>query len=290
MNKLSSFLLMVVIAVVVSYGTIRFVDRGNPSASQTAAKESTYDRIMRTRTVRCSYLIWPPYMNRDVTTGKLSGVYYDLLERMGKDWAVKIDWVEEVGAANRFEGFKTGRYDLLCSPTGGTAERTAVSDFSIPFVYESFYLYARAGDTRFDNAYEKLNDEHVTLMTQDGYMGATISKSEFPKAKLSSLPELSSNIEILTNVEMGKADAAVCDASMGYDFMRNNQGKIKRVSGHPLRVAGETIPLPIGEDRLRSKINSTLTYYLDSGVIEKILTANGLTTNKILYVAKPYAE
>ncbi len=290
MNKFSSVLMMALIAVVASYGTMRVADRGNSPASQSAVKESTYDRIMRTRTIRCGYFIWFPYMNRDVNTGKLSGVFYDLMERIGKDWAVKVDWAEEVGISSRFEGFKTGRYDLVCSPTGASPERAAVSDFSIPFVYEVFYLYVRAGDVRFDNAYQKLNDEHITLVTQDGYMGATITEAEFPKAKRYSLPELSSDTEILMNVEMGKADAAVFNASSAYDFVKNNQGKIKRVLGSPLQALGETIPLPIGEDRLRSKINTTLTYYLDSGVIEKILTVNGLTADKVLRVAKPYAE
>ncbi|MDD3182929.1 MAG: transporter substrate-binding domain-containing protein [Alphaproteobacteria bacterium] len=284
-NKLS---IAAIILSLLALGANYLPKSGEPSSQQAPVKESTYDRIMRTKTIRCAYLVWPPYMTRDATTGKLGGVYYDVLERMAKDWSMKVDWAEEVGTANRFEGFATGRYDMLCSPVGATPERTAVSDFSIPMGYQPFYLYARADDMRFDNAYNKVNDQSITLLTLDGYMAAAIIKSEFPNAKLLSLPNLSSDADVLMSIQMGKADASVCDPSLSGAFLKNNPGKMKQVDGPPIRILGETISFPLNEPQLRAKINTTIQFYLDTGVIDKILTANTLTPEKLLRVAKPY--
>lgn len=283
-NKLS---ILAIVLAVLALGSNYLSGQSQPT-TQKQVKESAYDRIMRTKTIRCAYLVWPPYMTRDTTTGQLGGVYYDLLERMAKDWSMKVDWAEEVGTANRFEGFAAGRYDMLCSPVGATPERTAVSDFSIPMGYQPFYLYARADDTRFDNAYDKANDPAVTFLTLDGYMASTIIKSEFPHATMKSLPNLSSDSEVLMSIQMGKADASVCEASMASAFIQNNPDKIKRVAGPPVRVAGETISFPLNEPALKTKINTTMQYYLDTGVLDKILTANTLTPEKFLRVAKPY--
>lgn len=284
-NKLS------VIAIVLSLlalGSAYFPKQGEPATQQTPVKESVYDRIMRTKTIRCAYLLWPPFMTRDMNTGKLSGVYYDLMERMAKDWSMKINWTEEVGAANRFEGFATGRYDMLCSPVGATPERTAISDFSLSFTYVPFYLYVRADDTRFDRAYEKANDENVSMITLDGYMAATIIKSEFPKAKLTTLPNLSTDADILLSIQMGKADASVCDSIMASDYIKNNPGKVKRAEGPPVRFSTETIAFPLSEPQLRVKLNTTLQYYLETGVMDKILMRYDLGPDKLLRAAKPY--
>ena len=286
-NKLS---ILAIVLSVIALGSNYLPKTGEQATQQTQVKESVYERIMRTRTVRCAYLIWPPYLNKDTNTGKLSGVYYDLMERMAKDWSMKIEWAEEVGAANRFEGFATGRYDLLCSPVGGTAERTSVSDFSRPFVYHPFSLYAREGDNRFDNNHAAANNSEITLATLDGYIGAAITKRAFPNAKVTSLPNLSTESDILLGLSMGKADAAVCDAVMAQDYIKNNPGKIKRVAGPPVSISTETIALPVGEPTLRQKINISLDYYLDTGVIETILNTNGLEHGKVLRIAKPYQE
>jgi ABC-type amino acid transport substrate-binding protein len=282
---------LAVLALVVSLASfaVSFSHRGGEATvAQAPVKESAYDRIMRTRTVRCAYIVWPPYLNRDANTGKLSGVYYDLLERMAKDWGMKVDWVEEVGAGNRFEGFATGRYDLVCAPSGGSPERTNAADFSRPFVYHPFFLYARADDNRFDNNYDAANDPSITMQSIDGYIGASIIKQKFPKAKLSSLPNLSTDSEVLLAIAMKKADASVCDSIMATDFIKNNSGKIKRVPGEPVRYSSETIPLPLNETQLRQKIDISLGYYLETGVIDGILNDNGLDSGKVLRVAKPY--
>src|SRR5687768_13014071 len=77
----------------------------------TAPRESVFAKILNTRTIRCSYLIYSPYFRKDPNTGRLSGIFHDVMEEIGKNAGLKIEWVEQVGYENIFPGLKAGRYD-----------------------------------------------------------------------------------------------------------------------------------------------------------------------------------
>lgn len=282
--KTTVALVLSIIAVVMAVNLMMIT----PEAQTVVAKSGAYDRIMKDRVIRCAYQAWPPFIIKDPNTGKIGGVYADLFDLIGHDLSLKIDWVEEVGSATMFEGFKTNRYDMLCSPVTSSPERALVSDFSRPIAYVPFYLYAREGDVRFDNAYEKANSEEIAMMAMDGDFTAIAQAELFPKAKKTALPNMTNGGDILVGIASGKADAAINDPSIAEVFIKNNPGKIKRVAGPPLRFPSLNIAMPIGEDRLRALVDTTLTNYLEVGKVDKILNAYGLDETKILRVAPPY--
>lgn len=263
--------------------------QGQPTQT-TQTKETTYERVMRTKTLRCGYFVTPPYIQIDPNTKTMTGAYYDLVEKMGQDWGIKIEWAEEVGTASMFEGLKTGRYDLLCSPNTLTATRTLIADFSRAIVYNPFYLYVRENDHRFDGALDKANDESITMLSYDGYFGATIIKDDFPKAKLVSLPDLSNDTDILLGVSTGKADAGICGNIVASNFIKNNPGTIRRVGGPPLRFPSLGLAFAKGEEQLKAMINASLTYYQETGVTEKILNKYDLDEARLFRPATPYKE
>lgn len=251
-------------------------------------KETHYERILRTKTIRCAYMLSPFFMVKDPNTGKMSGVYYDLVEKIGEDLGVKIEWAEEVGAASMYEGFQTNRTDMLCSPNTIAPNRLLKADMTRPIGYLPYYLYVRDGDMRFDNAYDKANDSAITMMTFDGYYGAVLMKEYFPKAKSISLPDLTNDIDVLLGLSAGKADAAVCSSLIASEYMENNPNKLRKVIGEPIRYPSLLLALPLGEEKLKTVINLSLTYYLETGVVEKILTKHKLDPVKFLRVKKPY--
>jgi ABC-type amino acid transport substrate-binding protein len=54
-------------------------------------KPSAYDRVIVSGTIHCGYFLWPPFIEKNVNTGKLSGLSYDLMEEIGKQLSLKID-------------------------------------------------------------------------------------------------------------------------------------------------------------------------------------------------------
>jgi len=54
-------------------------------------KESAFDRVMRTKTLRCGYTIYPPFFSKDPNTGEFSGLFHDFTEQIGKELGIKIE-------------------------------------------------------------------------------------------------------------------------------------------------------------------------------------------------------
>ena len=90
-NNLSVFALVAAFAAL-GISIYHPVNRGVGALQSEAKKETTYERVMRTRTIRCGYFVWPPFLTKDLNTGALSGLNYDVAEEMGKLLDLKIEW------------------------------------------------------------------------------------------------------------------------------------------------------------------------------------------------------
>ena len=94
MKKYASLLLTVALAVIASWGTLYFTNRGDSPAI--SSRETAYDRVMRTRTLRCGYVLYAPAVMKSLNTGAFSGIVYEITELMGKRLGLKVEWAEEV--------------------------------------------------------------------------------------------------------------------------------------------------------------------------------------------------
>ncbi len=250
--------------------------------------ETVYARVVRTGTLRCAYQVWPPFVAKDPSTQKFSGIFPDIIEAVAKQANLKLEWVEEVGTASPYEGFKTGRYDLICSPFTPTPARAVAADFSVPVTYVPYYLFARVDDNRFDSAYAAANNPAVKFVTNDGDLSETIIKKNFPKAGIMNLPNLTNASDMLQNVALKKADLVITEASIAYGYMKNNPGKIKQVMGDPVATPPAAFPLPPDQYALAAMINTSLQSLRDTGELNSILQHYEQYPGTFLRPAKPY--
>src|SRR5580704_8643017 len=163
MSKNLGFLVVVLVAVFVGWHFGR-----NNSAVTSPVKESTYERVIRTGEIRCAYEPYAPALSKDPNTGQLSGIFYDVMQEVGRRLNLKINWVEEVGYGVIPEGFVTDRYDAFCNTVFPTAERSRGGAFTIPICYSAVDDFVRADDHRFDNDLPKLDDPAVKFSGKDG--------------------------------------------------------------------------------------------------------------------------
>ncbi len=240
----------------------------SPQAAS-ASSEPAYERVMRTGTLRCGYLLWPPLLTKDPNSGQFKGPWYDIVTEMGKRLGLKIEWTEEVGTATMFEGFRTGRYDALCAPLTSTPERARSADFTIPFAYIPYTLYVRKDDKRFDGNFAAADDPSVRVVTIDGEYSSKIAAEDLPGARAVSLQNMTQGSELLLYVENGKADVAPDDMVSATDFMAAHGNTIRPVAGPPLRTLPLVLPLPKGEYELKQMLDVTLTEMLDTGFTQK---------------------
>lgn len=286
--KLSSIFLSALIGAVVALGAMQFLPA--PSGAPAAQKETAFERVMRTGTIRCGYASLPEYTEKDIQTGKLKGLYFDIIEEMGRQLSLKIDWAEEVGFANAFDGLKTGRYDVLCIPFSQAPGRARVTSFTVPIIFAPYYAFVRADDGRFDADINAANDPSVTMTVLEGELSQIVKNEQFPKAKELAMPNMTDVTQVLLQVQMGKADMAMTEPRAADLFEAQNPGKVRRVAGPPLRMLPEGLSVAVGEVALKDMLNTTIEALHTTGFMQRVFAKYPETTKYLILPAKPWDE
>jgi ABC-type amino acid transport substrate-binding protein len=201
----------------------------------------------------------------------MSGVFYDLMEETGKQLHLKIEWTTEATLGQMMTDLALGRYDMVCSSVYELPERAREGAFSVPLFYSPSYLYVREGDTRFDNHYERVNRPDIKLSELDGEFSSVAHKEFFPQAAGMALPQTATGADIFSVVASGKADAVASDPYSFADFIANNPHSLRQVKGKPLLILGVGMPMVAGEPELKNAIDTTLSYLVNTGYVDKVL-------------------
>jgi ABC-type amino acid transport substrate-binding protein len=240
------------------------------------AKESVFEKVVSSGELNCAYAIWPPFFSKDALTGELSGFNYDIIEAVGRELGLKINWSEEVGFGNYIEGLRSGRYDAMCQTVWPDPARFKNALVTIPAHYHKVHVVVRADDTRFDDGWRKLNDPQFKAVVVDGDITDTIARTDFPKATIVSLPQAADARQMFTEIETKKADATFVDYGFFKDYDSKNPGKLK-LAGNVLRVYGSVFSVPNGETELKMLLDNALIALINSGRIEEILRKHPTT-------------
>ncbi|MGE3769837.1 MAG: substrate-binding periplasmic protein [Bdellovibrionales bacterium] len=281
--KFSHLLLTALIAAAVAYGAHHML----PSAAADS-RESTYERVMRTRELRCAYVIYPPLFAKDVNTGQFSGVMYDMVEALGKQMGIKIIWAEEVGTDNAFAGIATGRYDAICPGFWINPERAAVANFAKPFYYQGVFAFGRADETRFAAGPQAMNRPDIRFVILEGEMSQIIAREDYPKAQAILLPGLSGAPSRLIDVVSGKGDVALHEMSVFEQYNAANPGKAKPLFKDALRISGAAIAFPKDDFDLIHMINTNIDVMVNTGIVDRILDKYDPEGREYLRLATPY--
>lgn len=241
------------------------------SAYKQSSNASLASKVVDSGEIRIGYIVYPPLLFKDATTGKLSGVSYDIVEATAKKLNLKTNWVEEVGWGSAIEGLKTKRYDILGTQMWPNSARAREAGFSIAPFNSVIYPYVKTGDTRFSSTLSKLNSADYTISALDGEMAQFIAKDDYPNAKVNTLPQSSSYAEVFLNLVNGKADATFVEPSAANDFLKTNAGKIERVSNTPVRTFGNSFAFSRDENSMISMWNVALGELINDGTITRIL-------------------
>ena len=237
-----------------------------------AGGDSAYERIMHTGTIKCGYIVYPPQLSKDPNSGKLSGLAYELMEKMGHDLSLKIEWTEEVGSATWMEGLNGGRYDVLCNTSWATTVRAPRILATVPAYFTAVNAYTRKDNHRFDKDISLANAANVKIATIDGATSAAIATGSFPRAETFSLPELSDFSLLLLNVSTGKADLTFSEASQFVDFDKKNPGLLRNITpDKPVRLVQNTFFVGGDEHRLVAMLNLALQNLHNEGYVDTLL-------------------
>lgn len=286
MKAAHTILVTVITAVIAVMTTLWIAPRGTGSAPP--PRETAYERVLRTGEIRCGYGVFPPYLSKDAKTGAFGGIWYDLTEEVGKQLGLKIVWAEEVGTGDTGAALNYNRIDMYCAGLWPASSRVRAMNFLHPASFDPMLVYVRVDDHRFDNDLSRVNSPDVAISAMDGEGASLIAVEDFPKAKIVSVPQLSSYADMFNNVAMRKADIVVAAPPGAADYIKNNPGKLRPLSDKPLRVFPVSLAVKYGENELRDMLNQAQDNVLYNGTMDKILARYEINKGDFWRVSKPY--
>lgn len=242
--------------------------------AQARAAESAYDRVMKTGTLRCGYVVWGDQLRKDPNTGEMSGMTYDLVNAVGRELGLKIDWAEETGWGTFAEGLNTGRYDMMCSLVWQSGDRAKAALLTKPLAFTAMYAFSRADDTRFDEGLNSLNDPSASIAVIEGDPSQNICARRFPNAKEVVLSPSTDTGAYLLAVVTQKADILLVDNAVvaKYNETASPEDKLKVAAhGDPVRMIADVYAVKNGEERLKYLIDNAIDIINTSGEASDIL-------------------
>ena len=237
-------------------------------------KESVFDRVMKTNTLRCGYYVFPPVTKRDPNTGELSGFSVDMMNSIGKQSGLKIEWTEEVTFGNWAPALQADRFDAVCTPMWPEIPMARAAAFSTPMFYAGLSPMVRADNEKLANApLDRFNKEDVTFLTQDGNAIDILTREAFPKAKINAMPASMDGPTVLQELITGKADAILLDRNGEIEYNRNNPVKLKLVAkDQPVKLQAFVLVMRRDEMTLKDFLDNAIRELQNSGSLDRMLT------------------
>ena len=236
-------------------------------------KETAYERVMRTGTIRCGYITWPPYLMQDLNTGEFSGLAYDLMQALSKELDLKVEWAEETGWGSFHTGLDTGRYDVMCTPVWQSGFRAKIVLLSDPLYFNSLIAIKRKSDEKPYATIDSINKPDVTVAVIDGDITQAVLKAEFPDAKALEAPQMSDGSQNLLDVAVKKADIAFSTWEGMERYNNNNPDSLLAVAanGTPVRLFGNTLAFQKKDYDMKFMFDTALRTIYTSGKAQKII-------------------
>lgn len=284
--KLTHLALVVALSAVTAFAVGKYAA---PSTQQMQTKETAFERVLRTNTLRCGYVTHAPLIIKDPQTGEMSGLIADMMDYFTRKTGVKVEWSEEVTFGNWVMAIQSGRIDGVCTTIWPDVSFARVAKFTKPFFFLDMLPVVRADETRFGIDANEFNKETVSIGVLEGDSLEALSRVAFPKAQIVALPPNSDASILLQSLVDKKVDMVPWDRNSVYQFDKGNPGKVKLLhTKEPIRLIPSEFVVGANETALADMLDELIDDMLNNGEMERILTKWEPTPGIFLRVGKPY--
>ncbi len=234
--------------------------------AQTAA-ESTFDRVRRTKTLRCAaYPGALPYFQKDLATGEWSGACVEMAKDIAKIFDAKLEYLDST-YGNAVLDLQSNKVDLAFA-LNPTPARALSIGFTHPMIIHPFGCLSSKAIA--PKVWEDLNKPEIKIVFDLGSLHETAARRYCPKAQLTGFKTTD---ECILALQSGRADAHILAAILGLAAAGKNPGL------GPYHLLGEpTVALPscLGvqwepDQRFKEVINAWLDMNRGTGQIREWL-------------------
>lgn len=186
------------------------------SAQAQTARESTFDRVTRTKALRIAALPGsPPYFQKDLATGTWSGSAISMALDIAKIWDAKLEYVEST-YGNSVLDLQSNKVDLAFA-LNPTPARALSIGFTHPMIIHPFGAIARKGFA--PATWDDLNKPEIRVICDLGSLHETCARRFAPKSQITAVK---SPDEAVLTMQSGRGDALILAAMLGLSALGKN--------------------------------------------------------------------
>jgi ABC-type amino acid transport substrate-binding protein len=246
------------------------VSNNNKDETTLPVASSTLERVQSQKVIRVGYAPYPPYVEKDIQTGKLSGYYVDIVEELANRMNWKTEWVETTWDIAIVD-LKTGKFDLMGGPLYAVPSRWAEVSFTSPLGYFSGVAgLVKADDSRFSNI-EDLNKVGVSISVPQGWTPQEYATKNLPLATQKVFPGDTAALA-LADVVAGNVDIALADAASIQQYLEQNPNQnVKALfMDNPPQITPASWAIRKGDVEWLLFLNGTIEALQTEGTLEKL--------------------
>jgi ABC-type amino acid transport substrate-binding protein len=238
--------------------------------AQSRSDNAAFERIVKTGTIRCGFIPWPPGFEIEPNTGEVKGPTKELFESILGLTGWNVEFIE-VSLTTDILELNKGTIDAMCASGPWTITNVKHVDYTTPVAYSPVHVYLRKDESRF-SSFEDLNRKNVTFAGIDGDISIDLAGHRFPKAKTRALINLTDPAQLLMELADGKADAVILDPVTAESFMKNNPGRIRQLDiGENLAVYPVGMAVRWGEYKLSQALSRASEMAINTGLVDRLL-------------------
>ncbi len=239
-----------------------------PFISLAGDGDKTYNRVMKSGTLRCGYTIWPDALEADAEGKPVSGYYLDIMRKVGGELGVSVQWVHETAWEKVGDELRDGTIDMHCGHVCVDAVTKKHLWWSLPFVHVPDYVFVKVSNDRFSEISD-LNNKSVTIAVIKNSAMDNAAKFYFRKARILYVKDLN---ELYEAVAEGRADASFAALHVIEKLMEIHDGAIRHLE-KPVRYCKGGFLYPLeGDGLLKRKVDTIIQNLIASGEAADIVS------------------
>jgi ABC-type amino acid transport substrate-binding protein len=229
---------------------------------------SVVDTIRASKTLHAAYVVYPPFVTKDANTGRLSGYFIDLMQKIADYGKFGVSY-EEATWGSMIAGLDSHHYDIVVSGIFPTIQRSFSAEFARPIMYVGLSAAVRSGPGTVQWTEKNLEEPGLRVAVVNGEVGYEYAKQFLPRAKLIVL-DTADISRAPAEVLYGRADVAIAESITIEEFAQHNPGLKALFTDDPLEVFGSTFMVRRGDPDWVSFLNTSIDFLQASGFLKKL--------------------
>jgi polar amino acid transport system substrate-binding protein len=178
----------------------------------------TLQRIRSTKQLNVGYFLFEPTIMEDPASGKLDGVFIDMIESIGRALDAKVVY-HKVDLANFAAGLQSRQFDVCIGAVFATPQRATAVLFTRPIFYTGYTGVERKNATASFSSWQDLDKSGLRVATKQGSAIDDFVRDNFKHAEIVRLtgPDLTLP---LAAVSAGQADVGLMNQVTVFTYLR----------------------------------------------------------------------